>query len=55
MLKHYDDLLKRTLTNYPYSDFDLPFYLTSVQTIYDLQNMPHDLRATLLLPHIFKR
>ena len=52
LLKRYCDLLKHTLTNQLDRDFDLPVYLTRAKTIFELQNVPYDLRATLLLPHL---
>ena len=51
-LKRYGDLLKNIITYQPQDDFDLPVYLTSVETVFELQNVPKDLRATLLMPYL---
>lgn len=38
--------------NQPDNDFDLPIYLTSVETISELQHVPVDSQARLLIPYL---
>ena len=45
-------MLKNILSCQPKDDFDLPVWLTSTETIFELQSVPLDLRATLLLPYL---
>ena len=51
-IKRYGNMLKNILSSQPNDDFDLPIWLTSIETIFELQSMPLDLRATLLLPYL---
>ena len=45
-------MLKNILSGQLNDDFDLPVWLTSIETIFELQSVPLDLRATLLSPYL---
>ena len=52
LLKRYTDMLQNILSSQPNDDFDLPVWLTSIETIFELQNVPLDLPAALILPYL---
>src|SRR6218665_1282714 len=51
-IKKFGDILKNVLPNMPSEDVELPLYLESVESLFNLYQVPDDLKCALLMPFL---
>ena len=49
-IKKFRDILTNVLPNMPSEDIELPLYLESVESLFNLYQVPDDLKCALLMP-----
>src|SRR6218665_2540173 len=54
-IKKFGDILKNVLPNMPSEDVELPLYLESVESLFNLYRVPDDLKCALLMPFLSEK
>src|SRR6218665_931585 len=54
-IKKFGDILKNVLPNMPSEDVELPLYLESVESLFNLYQVPDDLKCALLMPFLSEK